>query len=658
MIHYFFRTITGRILLILLIFMTVSLATSWFIINFTSQSIMSSEKEGKLLVMASLLDYHLGDRSYNDILEASGAENTSSENKIAVLNLELSGLGEEMVKDNPDLGIGYYSLELDAILTYAPSELYQHTIGLPIGQDHPGRIVMQNNKSMVRTGSMVRGNIMNAMHLIARNGVVIGYAWANELASSIERQYRRTTTSILLFLSLFYLFSVIMAIIFAQRSTRDINNIVDGVRQLHSDLSYSIPKASGDLGEVVDGINSMAREILKAEKEHKARLLTDASNYAKRDFLSRMSHELRTPMNGVLGMTRLAQNADTDEQRMLCLNKIHSSATLLLRIINDILDISKIEAGKMTIESHPFHVKKIIDNICDMILPRTQETGLEFRVLLDDSVPEVVVGDGLRISQILLNIIGNAVKFTEEGFVTLSLSARELTNHNLQLQFSVRDTGIGMSEKQQHNLFTPFTQADSSTARKYGGTGLGLSISKALIELMNGKISVESSLGQGSIFTFNLDVLPYTGGTLQAEESGDLAAYAQYSGLSLLLVEDIEINQEIAKAILSDLGFNVDVANNGYEGVEAFISKDYDVIFMDIRMPTMDGLEAAREIREIEEKREYNGAPPSHVPIIAMTANAMQEDRDATREAGMDGHVSKPIDIKELLQILKKTLDC
>ena len=655
--RYFLRSVQGRIMGILFIFMTVSLGGSWFVVRHTSQEIISSEKADKLLLTASLLDFQLGSRDFEGILVENGAEGASREEKIAVLNSELADFGDSMAALHPGLGVGFYSLELDAILTYAPSEQYGDTIGRPIAEDHPGRIVMQNNEAMVRTGSMVRGNIMNAMHPIARNGHVIGYAWANELSSSIETEYRRTTSTILVFMLIIYVSSIAMAIALSQRSTRDISNIVKGVRALRSDLSRTIPAAGGDLGEVVDSINAMAADILAAENDHKALMLAEASNLAQRDFLSRMSHEIRTPMNGVLGMTRLAQNAKTEEQRMEYLQKIHASASLLLGIINDILDVSKIEAGKMEIEEYPFRLMSVVDNIRDLMTPRVDEKNLELIISVEESVPEMVIGDSLRISQALFNIIGNAVKFTLEGSVELKIFAQELPEDKLRLGFRVRDTGIGMDIEQQEAVFKSFTQADSSTARKFGGSGLGLSISKALIELMGGEISVTSKPGEGSEFEFyviagSCDELV---GQAAAADLPD-APRQRYDGLELLMVEDNEINQEVAKAVLEDMGFKISIANNGREGVEAFKSERYDLILMDIRMPVMDGIEAAREIRRIERENAEAGVEQPRIPIIAMTANAMQEDREATREVGMDEHISKPIDIDEIWTALSKIL--
>jgi len=637
--------------------MTISLLGSFFVVRTMSQNIMTSEKANKLLLIASLLDFRLGDQDYEDILIEYGAENASRDEKIAVLNNALSAFGDTMTDRYPDLGVGYYSLELDAIITYAPSEQYKSTIGVPIGADHPGRIVMQNNEAMVRTGTMVRGNIMNAMQPIERNGHVIGYAWANELASSIETEYKTTSTSILVIMMVIYLFSVGIAIILSVKSMRDIQNIVKGVRLLRSDMSHKIPKAAGDLGEVADSINTMAVDILKAEEDHKALLLAEASNIAQRDFLSRMSHEIRTPMNGVLGMTHLAQNAQTESQRLEYLEKIHTSASLLLGIIDDILDISRIEAGKMKIDEHPFKFMDIIDNMRDLVTPRTNEKKLELIISVDETVPEMVYGDSLRISQTLLNIIGNAVKFTLEGSVELRVYAQNESDDKLRIFFSVRDTGIGMDSEQQRNVFKSFTQADNSTARKFGGSGLGLSISRSLVELMGGKLSVTSVPDEGSEFSFDVVAQRYDGSAqTEIDELHAAALRQKYDGYKLLLVEDNEINQEIAKVVLEEKGFTVDIANNGKEGVDAFNAKEYDLIFMDIRMPVMDGIEAAGAIRKNEYENAEPGTEPVHIPIIAMTANVMEDDRAATNAAGMNNHIAKPIDLDELSQVLYEIL--
>ena len=648
----FFYSVQGRMMAILLLFMSLLLAASWLTMRNMSQDIMEKEKGQKLIVTAAMLDFGLGDRDYDDILREHDAIDATREEKISILNSELADLGEALVKTHPGLGIGYYSRELDAILTYSPISEYGDRVGAAIAEDHPGRIVMITNQEMVRAGTMVRGNILNAMHPISRNGRVIGYAWANELTNSIEEQYQTTANSLLGMMITLYVLAMAFATFLSRRSMRDINGIVRGVRELRYDLTRKIPKASGDLGEVVDSINAMAEGIIKADQEREARLLAEIATQAQRDFLSRMSHEIRTPMNGVLGMTRLAQNAPTEAQRMEYLGKIHASASLLLGIINDILDFSKIEAGKMDIEMRPFNMTEVIENIRDLITPRIEEKNLRFVMQIDPSVPAMAVGDDLRLSQTLLNLLGNAVKFTLEGSITLKMSARILMDDKLRLDVSVRDTGIGMDADRQKDIFMAFIQANSSTARKFGGTGLGLSISKALVELMGGEISVTSQPGEGSEFSFFIIIEQYDGEVVGESTEERIIMDKRYDEKRLLVVEDNEINQEIAKAVLAEMGFTVDLANDGVEGVAAFETGQFDLIFMDIRMPIMDGLGATRAIREIEQKR----GTGARIPIIAMTANAMQEDRTMSREAGMDAHVSKPLDLREIRQALYRYL--
>jgi signal transduction histidine kinase/CheY-like chemotaxis protein len=649
-----FYSVQGKTIAVFLLFMTLFLVTSWFIIRYISQDIMTKEKEQKLLSTAVFLDIDLGDRGYNDILKAHGAQDAAREEKIAVLNRELSDVCDRLASAYTGLGVGYYSRELDAILTYGPSAEYQKTVGTAISQDHPGRVVMATNQDAVIVGTMVRGRIMNAMHPIERDGAVIGYIWANELSTDIEQQFRSTTNRILIIMGVFYVLSVALTILLSRRTMRDVNRIVRGVRELRFDLTKTLDKADGDLGEVVDSINAMAVDIARANEERKALLMAEAVNVAQRDFLARMSHEIRTPMNGVLGMTRLAKNATTEEQRLDYLEKIHLSASLLLGIINDILDFSKIEAGKMEIEKSPFSIAQIIDNIQDLIRPKMDEKNLQLVISVDESVPATAVGDGLRLSQVVLNLLGNAAKFTLEGSVTLEMKSQPLPSGALRLDCLVRDTGIGMNAQRQDELFKPFIQADNSTARKFGGTGLGLSISKALVELMGGSITVKSEPNKGSEFVFFIELEPCAGEAEEKPEVYDAAANRRYDGVPLLVVEDNEINREIAGFLFEEMGFSVDFAENGEEGVDAFLKKTYALIFMDIRMPVMDGLDATREIRRIE--RETAAVPARRVPIIAMTANAMREDQEASKEAGMDGHVSKPIDVDELRAVLYQFL--
>jgi signal transduction histidine kinase len=640
-------------------FMAISLIMSWSTIRYVSHTIVNEEKEEKLMSFATLPDIGLGDKSYDDILAEHDALDETNEAKIEILNKALAPMTDDIAKAYPGLGIGFYSFELDAIITYGPSSEFRDFIGKSIGEDHPGRIVMDTGKELVITGTMLRGDIMNAMHPLVRDDEVIGYIWANELTTEIEKKFYSTTTSMIILLCLFFVIALTIAIIFSRRTMRDLSKIVSGVRELHSDLSKKLEPAAGELGEVVNSINTMAADVAKANEERNALVMAEAANLAQRDFLARMSHEIRTPMNGVLGMTLLAMDAKSEPQRLNYLGKIHSSATLLLGIINDILDFSKIEAGKMDIENQPFSLRENLNNVQDLIMPRMEDNNLTLTVDIEDSTPDKVIGDGLRLSQVLLNLLSNAAKFTKDGSVRVDVKWDVLSAGMVRLFVSVEDTGIGMSEEQQANLFKPFSQADSSTARKFGGTGLGLSISKALVELMDGSIAVKSEPDKGSVFSFYISLeLCKDEDWVEAEETHMLTQ--NFAGHTILVVEDNDINREIAGAIFGEMGLITDFAEDGEKGVEAFMAKNYDLIFMDIRMPVMDGIEATQKIRGIERQRtllDIDTEHIHHVPIIAMTANAMKEDKEASLAAGMDGHISKPISLTEIQAVLSKTFN-
>lgn len=730
-----------------------------------TENALLQEKENKLMALADILDSRLDPGGFKALLRMHEAENESREVQIRILHDALSASTEEVAAVAPGLGVGYYSRELDAILTYGPENAFAYAVGRSIPAEHPGRIVMETNRPLLKSGTMVRGDILNAMHPVERNGTVIGYIWVNELSTDVAAQFRNATGAVFLLVLFCYVVTIGAFIVLSRRTMRDVDRITLGVRDLRFDLGRRIPKISGELGEVADSINAMAADLDKASTEiqravsvlqnvmsnvdatiyvcdpqtkkliyvnnylsgllgrddlvgqpcyeavqgysepcgfcpqrhffgkdgspfftpvhsqlryravdrdfevtdrlipwHDGRLLhmhlgtdvternaltvAEAANHAQRDFLARMSHEIRTPMNGVLGMTRLAMQAAPPPAQLEYLKKIQSSASLLLGIINDILDFSRIEAGKIGIEKHPFNLHAMVENIRELITPPTREKNLEFSVNMADSVPEYALGDDLRLSQVLLNMLGNATKFTSTGFVSLQMSAEFLPEGVLRLDCVIKDSGIGMSEEEQQCLFKPFSQADVSTSRKFGGTGLGLSICKTLVELMGGRIDVNSAPGKGSLFSFfvmleTLDRLP--------EDFSELSKDVEKQrcdGLAFLLVEDNAVNQEIALSVLSDLGAETDVADNGEEGVKAFLRKDYALILMDVSMPVMDGLEAARRIRA---SGKHDAAS---VPIIAMTANVMREDREASKEAGMNDHIDKPLDITEL----KKTL--
>gem|GEM_PF-1647600 len=379
-----------------------------------------------------------------------------------------------------------------------------------------------------------------------------------------------------------------------------------------------------------------------------------SASMAKGNFLSRMSHEMRTPMNGIIGLTKMARNAEDRELLLDYLGKIEASSAHLRQLIDDILDLSKIESGKVELEIIAVNPLEELRNLDNIIRPQTLAKNLDFVLSADSSMPVAVMADQVHIRQVLINLLSNALKFTPEGgCITLSCTLLEQRDMLRCVEFCVTDTGIGMAPEAVERLFLPFEQADVSTTRRFGGTGLGLSISKQLVEMMGGKISVESLLGEGSSFFFSLWLAEASADDLpQVTPAEADAKPLDLSGKTILLAEDTEINQLIVCDMLERLHATVETADNGQKAVDMFLAapERYALILMDVQMPVMDGYEATRNIRSSGAER------CMEIPILALTANVFKEDVEAALAAGMNAHLKKPLDERQIQATMRSVL--
>lgn len=500
--------------------------------------------------------------------------------------------------------------------------------------------------------------------LKTKSGQAVGYLSISytleSLNEHISMQFYDTIYSLLLCL----LLAIIASIVFSSWIVKPLRELMDKANRIIQGENIPLTlERKDELGSLALSLNTMLRYIntrddnlrnLAASLEQKVVLRTEelgaalenaeAATQAKAAFLASMTHELRTPMNGVIGTASLLADTELTADQREKLNIIQSCGGHLLTVINDILDVSKIEASKMELEYAPLDLHQLIKSALNIVSPMTSAKDLIIDSFVDEHVPPFIEGDVVRLRQVLVNLMSNAIKFTDNGGIYISVkSPRENT-----LEVAIRDTGIGISEESQKKLFNAFTQADSSMTRKYGGTGLGLTICKKLIELMGGEIIVTSVVGEGSTFSFTIPV--------KAIDSMPKELIDQYEvqpsrlgvdkPMKILLAEDNLVNQMVAKGFLQKLGYKPDVASNGLEALAALKQKDYDLIFMDMMMPEMDGLEATKII--------CSQMPVQSRPwIVAMTANAMEEHKKQCVEAGMNDFLTKPFTVEGLASVLR-----
>jgi len=543
---------------------------------------------------------------------------------------------------------------LESILTLSSINYVQliNDVTIEKGEKAPGKFwVIEHCVPLVHQGKNISQK-MGRLHI--QTSLIPVYK------SLIRRSF------IIILTQIFKTFSISFFILYVVQYLiiRHLNALVKYAESINADNVVIIPEFSFDDKKKTDELDTLALAIngmkidlengiknreksieertcqLKSEKEKALR-----ATKAKSEFLANMSHEIRTPMNGIIGSVELALQESELSRINQFLQMIQESSNALLVLINDILDFSKIEAGKLTIEHMPFHLEEITDFIYSQFIEKAKVKDLEFIVETEFKPNWVLIGDGYRLRQILINLIGNAIKFTSEGYVMVRISLVSELDQYVEIKFEVEDTGIGLTEEQANKLFQPFEQADASTTRNFGGTGLGLTITKNLIELQGGHINIESVYGIGSTFYFTLPykTISRESASVRREEKVDAVEFA---GKRFLLVEDNLTNQTIAKEMLKKIGVGIQIASNGQEAINILRQgKPFDVILMDVQMPVMDGLQVSKIIRQDN--------LCDNAPIIALTANAMKGDREKCIDSGMNGYVTKPIQMIQLLREIK-----
>jgi len=566
---------------------------------------------------------------------------------------------------------------LDAVESVVAAAVYDAGGGFFVLYDKEGAAPSRFPDRPLPAGARFQAGLLEVFAPVRNGGERVGTVF---LAARVTG-YTEMLARYLPFAGAFVLCGVLIAWLASSILRRIISDplleLAGTARQISTEHNYAVratKRSDDEIGLLIDAFNEMLDQIerqdreLRQHREHleeqvaartaelvrvneELRRAKDAAEEASRlksQFLANMSHDLRTPMNGVIGMTALALNTELSEQQRDYLTTVQNSAESLLCLLNDILDFSKIEAGKLTLEAIPFDLREVVEQTIKSLRVGADEKALALSWSVDPAIPARLVGDPVRFRQILTNLVSNAIKFTDRGRVDVEVRLESAARDETVLRVAVRDTGIGIPPEKIETIFQPFTQADGSTTRRFGGTGLGLSISSRLAELMGGRIWVESEVGKGSVFFVRLRFAAAPAEVVEPSAAPAQDGPRATPGLRILVAEDNPINQKVAARILELEGHQVTLAGDGRQALELAAREPFDLILMDVQMPGLSGLEAARLIRERER------AAGSHIPIIALTASAMKGDRERCLEAGMDDYLSKPLRPSALREMIAR----